>query len=80
MLTEKGLTLGLYNSHGSLGVKETYRKDTGQGIKFRVKQKNQGQGKIGAGTSSNQNINWDLPVGNNQGLGTNSFFRVEERT
>lgn len=27
MLTEKGLTLGLYISHGSLDVRETYRTD-----------------------------------------------------
>lgn len=29
MLTEKGLSLGLYISHGSLDARETYRKDMG---------------------------------------------------
>lgn len=80
MFTEKGFTLGLYISHGSLDVRETYKKDREECIKPRVRGKNQNQGRTGAGTHRNQNISRDLPLGKNQGLGTNGFFKLEERT
>lgn len=78
MLYNKGSTLGLCISYGSLDARETYGEDMGQYTKSGVKQKNQVQGRTGARVHRNQNISGNLPLGNISTEGKTSLLEGEK--